>query len=139
MKVCVPSMGKAGLDEQVGQHFGRVPAYTVYDAETGEVTVMDNTSEHAGGVGLPAEILARAGINIMLCGGLGSRAIDLFENFGVMVYVGASGTVRDAIESWKAGELQAATDENACREHAHHGEGAGIGEKYGGGHHHHDH
>ena len=131
MKVCIPSMGKAGLDDQVGQHFGRVPAYTVYDTETGAVTIMDNTSEHAGGVGLPAEILSRAGINTMLCGGLGSRAIGLFENFGVMVYVGASGTVGDAINAWKAGKLQAATDENACREHAHHGEGEGIGEKYG--------
>jgi predicted Fe-Mo cluster-binding NifX family protein len=137
MKICVPTMGNAGMDERVGEHFGRVPTYTVYDTETEEITVMNNTSEHAGGVGLPAEILAKAGINTMLCGGLGSRAISLFEQSGVMVYVGASGTVADAINMWKAGKLQPATSETACQQHAFRGEG--TGEKHGGGrHHHHD-
>jgi len=141
MKICIPSMGTAGLDEQVGEHFGRVPTYTVYDSETEEVTVMNNTSEHMGGVGLPAEILARKGINTMLCGGLGSRAVSLFEMSGVMVYIGARGTVRDAINAWKAGQLRAATNENACAEHAFRGEGFGEGHGDGHehGHHHHEH
>ncbi len=130
-------MGKAGLEERVGEHFGRVPTYTLYDSETEEITIMNNTSEHAGGAGLPAEILAKAGINTMLCGGLGSRAISLFEQSGVMVYVGASGTVADAINMWKAGTLRSATSETACQQHAFRGEG--IGEKYGGGQHDHHH
>ncbi len=135
MKLCIPSMGKNGLDEAVGEHFGRVPAYTVFETETDEVTIMDNTSEHMGGTGYPAEILARAGMNIMLCGGLGRRAISMFEELGVMVFVGATGTVRESIDMWKAGKLQAATDENACAQHAYRGEGTGEGHD----HHHHQH
>jgi predicted Fe-Mo cluster-binding NifX family protein len=137
MKLCIPSMGKNGLNETVGEHFGRVPAYTVFDTETEEVKILDNTSEHMGGSGYPAEILAKAGINTMLCGGLGRRAISMFEEAGVMVFVGANGTVKEAIEMWKAGKLQAATDENACAQHAYRGDGIGEGHGDGHGHHHH--
>ncbi len=111
------------MDEQVGEHFGRVPNYTMIDSETDEVQVIDNTSEHMGGTGYPAEILANAGVNVMICGGLGRRAIMMFEERGVMVYVGASGTVGNAYQMYKNGQLQAATDENACAQHAFRGEG----------------
>lgn len=32
-----------------------------------------------GGMGLPAELLAREGIDTMICSGLGRRAIGLFK------------------------------------------------------------
>lgn len=128
MRLCIPSMGEKGLDEAVGEHFGRVPIYTVFDTESEEVEIFRNTSEHAGGKGLPPEIISQYNVDIMLCGGLGRRAIMLFEQFGIMVYIGARGTVRDAIALWKEGSLEAATDENACRQHAHHGERAQRGD-----------
>jgi len=53
MKVAVPTMGNEGLDEEVGQHFGRVPTYTIVDTETNDVKVINNTSQHAGGQGYP--------------------------------------------------------------------------------------
>ena len=123
MKICIASMGDRGLDEQVGEHFGRVPNYTMIDSETDEIKVIDNTSEHMGGTGYPAEILANAGVNVMICGGLGRRAIMMFEERGVMVYVGASGTVGNAYQMYKNGKLEAATDESACSQHAFRGEG----------------
>jgi len=117
MKVCIPTEGSGGLDAQVGEHFGRVPTYTIVDTETGEVEVLPNESEHFGGSGLPAELLAQAGVDVLLCSGLGRRAMGLFEDYGVMVYIGAHGTAEEALERWKREELQAATDEDVCREH----------------------
>ncbi len=134
MKICIPTMGDRGLDEQVGEHFGRVPTYTIVDSETNEVTVIQNESIHTGGMGYAPELIANTGANIMVCGGLGRRAIGLFEEFGIMVYVGAAGTVRDALDMFNSGKLAAATDENACAQHAFRGEG--IGEGHGHGHHH---
>jgi predicted Fe-Mo cluster-binding NifX family protein len=118
MKICIPTMGNRGLDEQVGEHFGRVPTYTLVDTETNEVQVLDNTSEHMGGSGYPPEIISRTGAEAMICSGLGRRAIGMFQELGIMVYVGAYGTVRDALKMWEGGQLQPATDENACRQHA---------------------
>jgi predicted Fe-Mo cluster-binding NifX family protein len=119
MKVAIPTMGNNGMDEYVSEHFGRAPTFTVVDLGTNEVRVIPNTSEHMGGSGYPPEILANAGVKVMLCRGLGPRAINMFEQYGIEVYVGASGTVRDAIQAWQAGRLNVATDENACRMHRH--------------------
>ncbi|MBN1134788.1 MAG: NifB/NifX family molybdenum-iron cluster-binding protein [Methanosarcinaceae archaeon] len=119
MKVCIPSMGEGGLKDEVGQHFGRVPTYTIFDTETKEVKVIPNTSEHTGGVGLPPELLSKEGIDVMLCSGLGGRAVQLFEGFGISVFINAQGTVQDAISAWEAGELPEATISTSCQEHHH--------------------
>jgi len=120
MKIAVPTMGRKGLDEDVGQHFGRVPTYTIVDTETNDVKVINNTSQHAGGQGYPPEIMQGEGVEVMLCSGLGPRAITMFEDFGIDVFVGAAGTVKDAVDAWEKGKLQEATDANACREHRPH-------------------
>ena len=119
VRVCVPTMGNKGLEEDVGEHFGRASTFTIVNLSTNEVKIIPNTSEHMGGTGKPPEIMAKAGVDVMLCSGLGPRAIQMFEEQGVEVFVGASGTVTNAIKAWKAGKLQEATDENACKEHRH--------------------
>jgi len=118
MKICIPTMGDSGLDNIVGEHFGRVPTYTIVNLDTNEVQVIANTSHHMGGQGDPPEIMAREGVNIMVCRGLGRRAISMFEELGIDVYIGASGTVRDAIDAFKNGRLQKASMDDACGEHA---------------------
>lgn len=138
MKICIPTMGMNGLDEYVGEHFGRVPTYTLVDTKTNKVKIIENTSEHTGGIGYPPEIIARTGAEVMLCGGLGRRAIAMFEELGIMVYVGATGTVRETLQLWQDCKLREATDENACKQHAFRGEGHGHehdhGQKGHGGH-----
>ena len=120
MKVCMPTMSNMGLKDMIGEHFGRVPTYTIIDSESNEFKVIENTSEHMGGKGYPPEIMQVAGVEVMICSGLGRRAVQMFEHMGIMVYVGASGSVQNALDLWKNGHLQAATDENACRQHAFH-------------------
>ena len=117
MKVAIPTTGERGLDEYIEQHFGRAPTFTIIEMETNEVRVIPNTSEHMGGVGLPPELLASEGIDVMLAAGLGRKAIMMFEERGIMVYIGASGTVKETIQLWQEGKLQVATDENACKQH----------------------
>ena len=119
-KVCVPTAAHGGLDDLVGEHFGRVPTYTIYDSETGTVEIVDNTSEHAGGSGLPGEILSGLGIDVLLCSGLGRRAIDILTGNGIEVCVGVSGTAGEAIEAWKKGILSKASEGDACEKHAFH-------------------
>ena len=118
MKICIPTMGNNGLDDFVGEHFGRVPTYTIVNLETNEVKVVQNTSEHMGGIGYPPEIMIREGVKILVCRGLGRRAINMFDETGIDVYIGASGTVKDAISAFKQGRLQKAGLGDACGQHA---------------------
>lgn len=119
MRVCVPTMGESGLDELVGAHFGRAETFTIVDTETNEVEVVPNTSEHMGGTGLPPELLSKKNVHVMLAGGIGPKAIQMFEQYGIKVLVGATGTVRDAVNDLKEGYLEGASDENVCKEHKH--------------------
>lgn len=125
MRLCIPSETEDGLKAQVGYHFGRVPLFTIYDDKIKEIEIVKNTSSHRGGTKLPAELLREHNIDIMLCGGLGRRAIHLFEQFGIEVYIGAQGTVKDAIEQFNDKKLHMATDKDACQEHKYRGEGGG--------------
>ncbi len=118
MKICIPTIGENGLNNHVGEHFGRVPTYTIVDLDTNEVKVIPNTSEHMGGQGHPPELMAREGVDIMVCRGLGRRAIKMFEELGIDVYIGAFGTVKDAIDDYKRGVLQKANMSDACGQHA---------------------
>ncbi|MBU7031672.1 MAG: NifB/NifX family molybdenum-iron cluster-binding protein [Theionarchaea archaeon] len=119
MKVGIPTLGTRGLSEEISPHFGRAPTFTIVDDGTREIQVIENTSEHLGGVGKPPELLAEHGAEVMLCSGLGPRAVHMFESYGIRVFVGASGTVQDTLDLWKENILQEATDENACKMHRH--------------------
>lgn len=119
MKVCIPTNGRGGLEDLVCEHFGRAPAFTVIDTDNDSVTVVPNTSEHMGGMGKPPEHIANTGSKVLVCSGLGPKAIGMFEDFGIEVFVGAQGTVRDAMELWRNGKLEKASDFNACQEHRH--------------------
>jgi predicted Fe-Mo cluster-binding NifX family protein len=117
--VCIATMGQNGLYDYVSEHFGRSPTFTIVNLSTNEVKVIPNTSEHMGGFGYPPEIMAKEGVEVVLCSSLGPRAIGMFEQYGIEVYVGATGMVKDAIQAWQTGRLHVATNENACRLHRH--------------------
>jgi len=114
MRIAIPTEGKGGLDDKAAEHFGRCPTYTILD-ENGElIEIIENTSEHMGGTGLPPELMKKNNINIMLCRGLGYRAIELFNGFGIDVYVCQEKTAKDMFDKWKSGELKKAGKEDAC-------------------------
>lgn len=118
MKICIPTVGDRGLDDIVGEHFGRVPTYTIIDLDTDEVKIIPNTSHHMGGWGNPPDILAKEGVQIMVCRGLGRRAISLFQELGIDVFIGANGTVREAVQAFNEGTLKKAGSTDACEQHA---------------------
>ena len=58
--------------------------------------------------------------DIMLSGGMGGRAIQFFQKYGIQTATGANGTVRTALESYLNGELSGAAP---CKESVEHGHG----------------
>ena len=119
MKVAFPTYGDRGLEDEICSHFGRAYTFTIVDLETGSVKVIPNTSEHMGGVGLPPELLAKEGVNVVVCSNLGPRAVEMFESLGIEVYIGAFGRVKDALESWRSGLLPRASKFKTCKGYDH--------------------
>jgi predicted Fe-Mo cluster-binding NifX family protein len=117
MKIIIPTDAKKGLDDKVAEHFGRCNTYTFLDEDGKVLEIIANTSEHMGGVGLPPELMKKHGANVLLCRGLGPRALDLCREFGIEVYVAQAETVRDIFEMWKNNKLQKASLADVCEEH----------------------
>jgi predicted Fe-Mo cluster-binding NifX family protein len=128
MRIAVSAEDNNGLDSIVSPHFGRCPHFVLVDMDgqaVKAVSVVDNPyyGNHRPGQ-VPAFINGH-GVNVMLTGGMGHRAIAFFEGFGIRPVTGAAGTVRQSLERYLGGALQGAAP---CREsvaHAHeHDEGA---------------
>ena len=109
MRIAVSAEGNHGLESVVSLHFGRCPYYVLADVESAqvkEVRVVENPyyGQHVPGQ-VPAFIQSQ-GVDVMLTGGMGRRAIALFEEYGIEAATGAQGIVRRALESYLGGQLR---------------------------------
>ena len=98
-----------GLDAQMSAHFGRCPYYTLVDINGREVQgvkVIENPyfNNHVPGQ-VPAFIKEQHA-NVMIAGGMGPRAIDLFTGFEIEVATGISGKVEDVLKAYLEGEIK---------------------------------
>jgi predicted Fe-Mo cluster-binding NifX family protein len=133
MRIAVSTETNAGLDAPVAGHFGRCPFFTLVDLETDQirsVQVVPNPYFPAHEPGQVPQFIQSQGANAMLTGGMGDRAAAFFEQYGIRPVTGATGTVRQALDSFQRGELGgwAPCDESVAHGHAHdHGHGQDEG------------
>ncbi len=119
MRIAIPTDSEKGIDDTVCQHFGRCRTFTFIDEEGTVLEIIENKSEHFGGIGKPPTLLKEHKADILLCRGLGPRAVQMFEGFGIKVYVCQAETVKDMLQLWKEDKATPASAENACKEHRH--------------------
>ena len=117
MKIVIPTDNKKGIEDTVAEHFGRCLTYTFLNEKGEVVEIIDNASEHMGGVGLPPELMKKYGADILLCGDLGPRALSLCEKLGIDVYVSQAETVKEIFEMWKNNKIKKAGAEDVCEQH----------------------
>jgi predicted Fe-Mo cluster-binding NifX family protein len=107
MKIVVTAQGK-DLDSEVDPRFGRSKWNIIVDTESGSYEALDNARnlDLARGAGIQAaEKVSRLGVEALLTGHCGPNAFRTLSAAGLKVFVGASGTVREAVERFKLGEL----------------------------------
>lgn len=119
MIVAIPSSEDIGLESPVADHFGRAPHFTLIDTADDSATSVPNGGSHFGGAMTAPELLHAAGTSLILCYGLGSRAIALCQESDIDICLGTQPTVREMYEAWKRGELRGATGADGCV-HGHH-------------------
>jgi len=107
MKIAVSSMGQ-DLNASVDTRLGRCQYFIIVDPETMEFEAMPNPSISAmHGAGIQtAQTIANKGASVVLTGNCGPNAFQTLSAAGIQVIVGVTGTVKDAIEKYKKGELR---------------------------------
>ncbi len=131
MKVAVAASGN-NLDAPADPRFGRCNYFVIADSETMEFEGLDNTAAAQGsGAGIAAaQLVANSGAEAVIAGNYGPNAFQALSAGGLQLYSGATGTVRQAVEAFKAGQLQPAGGANV---QARFGMGSGAGQGMGGG------
>jgi predicted Fe-Mo cluster-binding NifX family protein len=107
MKVVVTSQGTE-LTSEVDPRFGRAKYLLVVDTESGEVTCHDNTQNlnAAQGAGIQAgRNVLDLGVTAVITGNVGPKAFATLQSGGLEVYIGAQGTVEEAVEQFNQGLL----------------------------------
>jgi len=121
MKICVPTENKEGLSAKVHGHFGSAQYFTIYDTEKKTVDTIDNTNaHHSHGMCHPIGVLGTASIDVVVCQGMGMRAVQKLNEGGIKAYQAAGDTVADVIKKYENKELKEITVENACAQHGCH-------------------
>lgn len=108
MKVAVTSSGQ-NLEAPVDARFGRAPSFLIVDTETMNFEVIPNQQnlQAAQGAGVQAAAaVARLKPDAVLTGHCGPKAFSTLRAAGIPVFVNVTGTVRQAVENYKAGKLQ---------------------------------
>ena len=107
MKICVSSQGTT-LDAQVDPRFGRCQYFLVVDASTLEHEAIKNPNiDSMGGAGIQSgQLMAEKHVKTVITGNVGPNAFQTLQAAGIEVITGASGSVREAVERYKKGELK---------------------------------
>jgi predicted Fe-Mo cluster-binding NifX family protein len=118
-RIALSSEDNLGLDGMISAHFGRCPFYTMVNVEGDkilgfEVVKNPHYTNHQPGV-VPQFIHSQK-VNVMIAGGMGPMAIDLFNQFQIDVATGVQGKVRDVVEAYLRGEIKGIV---ACEQHGH--------------------
>jgi len=115
MKIAIPSMDDSGLDAAISQHFGQTPFFTIVDTESDQVMAIENPGHQ--GDRTPVDAIADEEAHVVLCSGMGGRAVQFFAKSGIEVFMGAEGTVQKTLDAYNEGALPAASEDTACQEH----------------------
>jgi len=122
MRIAISTETNNGLDSQVAQHFGRCPFFAFVDLDGMDIQsiqVVDNPYYSGHQVGQVPTFIHEKKANVMLSGGMGGKAIQFFQQFGIEVTTGASGTVRSTLDDFFSGKLSGIVPCEESIEHHH--------------------
>jgi predicted Fe-Mo cluster-binding NifX family protein len=110
MKIAIAKEGQG-----VSGHFGHCEGFEVFE-------VMDEIVRDRAFIPNPGHkpgflppYLAERGIKVIISGGMGATAQELFKERGISVVVGAQGNMEDVIDRYIKGELTSSG--SVCEEH----------------------
>lgn len=113
---------------QIFQHFGHTEQFKVYTVEGTDILSAEVVDTDGFGHGTLAELLARLGVETLICGGIGGGAQMALGNVGITLYGGVSGSCDEAVKAFLAGKLDYNPNVRCTHhEHAHGAEGHSCG------------
>lgn len=110
MKIAV-----AGKNKQVAEHFGYCDTFFIYTSKNREIINSDDIANPGHKPGFLPNFLNELGVNVIIAGGMGSYAVEIFNSHQIEVIIGASGDCQEAAKKYLSGEMESTG--TVCHEH----------------------
>jgi len=112
MKIAVASDGKA-----VTEHFGHCELFNIFEVVDNKIVGEKSVPNPGHRPGFLPLFLYENGVNVIISGGMGGGAIDIFNEKAIEVITGARGGAKEAAEDYIKGVLQSTG--SVCHQHSH--------------------
>lgn len=104
--------------QTVSAHFGTCASYMLYEVDGENVVTKAETenphSAHQGGCVVP-DFIQSLGASVVITGGMGGKAIQKCENYGIEPIIGHVGNADELVNAYLKGELK--SEGSACSHH----------------------
>jgi predicted Fe-Mo cluster-binding NifX family protein len=114
MKIAIAKDGN-----EVSGHFGHCEGFEIAQIEDKNVLNREFLPNPGHKPGFLPKYLAERDVNVIVSGGMGATAQELFARNNINVIVGAKGNLDDVINEYVNGKLKSTN--SVCREHQHEG------------------
>lgn len=101
----------------VSRHFGHCENFTIFETEGNEIVSVKPVANPGHKPGFLPNFLGDMGVEVIISGGMGGGAVDIFNERNIEVVVGVTGDAKTAVESYLKGELKSTG--SICHEHEH--------------------
>lgn len=106
--------------EIVTEHFGHCVNFNIFEAEDNRIVKSESIANPGHRPGFLPNFLNDMGVNVIISGGMGAGAIEIFNEKGIEVITGANGNAKAAAELYLQGKLKSTG--SVCHSHQHHDE-----------------
>lgn len=112
MKIAVASMNTS-----VAGHFGHCENFNIYETEKGQILSTQSIQNPGHKPGFLPNFLGDMGVEVIIAGGMGGGAVEIFNERNIQVIVGVHGDAKDAVTQYLNGALKSTG--SICHEHEH--------------------
>lgn len=110
MKIAVASEGNL-----VAGHFGHCENFNIYEVYDNEIIKEESIPNPGHKPGFLPNFLNDLGVNIIISGGMGGGAVEIFNEKNIKIITGASGDARKSAKDCLEGSLKSTG--SICQEH----------------------
>lgn len=134
MKVAVSSSG-TNLDSQIDPRFGRCACFIIVNTDDMSFEAFNNEAiALGGGAGIQSsQFVVSKGAGAIITGNVGPNAVQTLSAAGVKIFMGQTGSVKEAVEKYRKGDIKPEGSPNVADHHGMGGGASGIGRGMGRG------
>lgn len=118
MRLCIPVATPVGLQARPFPHFGSAPYFLLYNTDQRSFEAVQGTNQHhQHGTCQPLSALIGKQVDVIVCAGMGARAVQRLNAGGIRAFQAAAATAEEMIAQFQNGKLPEITPGRACTDH----------------------